>query len=167
MMKKLVACAAICLLSLGCSTTGGSKTQQQRIESGVYVASAIGTSIALQEHPEWRPGFELALNDLKILETQPADMVTLMAIITRLPVKELRSSQATLIIEGAIILLSDQFGTTEVAGVDDKVKDIRPYIIAIRRGIERGLTNNPVPNQPTSLSNTVPTTPVGDGVLVQ
>jgi len=70
---------------LGCKTTN---SQQSTIKLAAYV----GTSEALLQHPEWKPKFEIAASDLYTLESSTnIDAASILAIASRLPVKELKS----------------------------------------------------------------------------
>lgn len=106
-----------------------------KIQSAVYVAAYVGTSEALRAHPEWRGGFELASKELAILEAGKIDVLKLVEIVKRLPVKELKGDRARIIIDAATILLVDQIGATPL----EKLEDLKPIVTAIRRGIARGL----------------------------
>lgn len=118
-------------------------TTQQRIETGLKIAGQIGTGIALTEHPEWRNGFEKAVQDLKIIES--GDVVTiqhLLAIIQRLPVKELKSPNAILYIQSGILLLNE-FGVPNELPLEQSA-NVKSAAKSLREGIEFGLlTVNP------------------------
>lgn len=131
-MKPILS-IAIALLLVGCATT---PTQKQRIETAAKIAAFVGTREFLLEHPESRTGFETARDELLFLETQETlDWVTLLAVVQRLPVKELKSPQAQLIISAGIILLSDYGGSLPT----DKISELKPLAKSIREGIELGL----------------------------
>ena len=134
-MKNLLT-LALCLFCSCGTLINKDGTPTQRLQTLSYLAAYIGTSETLNQHPEWRVGFEKAAADLRILETQPFDVVTVMEIIKRLPVKELRSDRATLYINSATLLLTDNLSTDACTLVEDQ----KPIITAIRQGIERGLS---------------------------
>jgi hypothetical protein len=110
---------------------------QSRIKTSATLAAYVGTVETLRQHPEYRVGFDLASKELKALETGNVDAIALMEIVNRLPVKELKSSRAQMIITAATIILSDELGATPI----EKLNDLKPVVAAIREGIERGLAN--------------------------
>lgn len=121
----------------GCATTGGNGTTVQDFTPAIKTAAMVGTVYSLREHPEWAPAFKTAAADLAILETaEKIDFNTILAIVLRLPVKELQSPDARLAISGATILLSG-YGDKIVAL--EKLENLRPVAKALREGIELGL----------------------------
>lgn len=137
-MKKhilIFTVSIVILFSSGCASLN-SPQQQNRLENAAYIAAEFGTAEGLRAHPEWRGGFEQAVTDLKILEAGPIDLPALLEIVHRLPVKELKSDRAALLIDAATLLLTDQLGTASIGSLEDK----KPVVIAIRKGIERGLS---------------------------
>lgn len=130
---------ALCvLIPTGCSTLNG---QSPQLKSAALVAAYVGTAETLRAHPEYRAGFELAARELRVLEDGNVDALKLMEIVQRLPVKELKSDRATIIITAATILLTDQIGATPI----EKLNDLKPVVSAIRQGIEQGLGSSPPP----------------------
>ena len=137
-MKKVQALFALIgmlTLAAGCSTLSGS--QKARIHTGVTVAAYVGTVETLRAHPEYRLGFEAAALELKALEDGQIDTIKLLEIVNRLPVKELKSDRAQMIITAATIVLADEIGATPI----EKLNDLKPVVAAIREGIERGLAS--------------------------
>lgn len=139
-MKKtttsiLVAIAIVAFT--GCASM--SPQTQSRIQTGATIAAYVGTSETLRAHPEYRKGFEIAVAELKVLEIGPIDTVKLLEIVNRLPVKELKSDRAQMIITVATIVLADEIGATPL----EKLNDLKPVVTAIRSGIERGLAGSP------------------------
>jgi hypothetical protein len=134
---KSLAIAAIgslvMFILLGCASM--SQSQKSRLQTAATLAAYVGTVETLRAHPEYRIGFETAVIELKALEEGKIDTIKLMEIVNRLPVKELKSERATMIIGVATILLQDQLGTTPI----EKLDDLKPVVAAIRAGIERGL----------------------------
>jgi len=63
------------------------------------------------------------------------DLATLLAIVNQLPVKELKSSTAKIIITSATILLEDYAGSLPA----DRLAELRPLVSAIRQGLDLGL----------------------------
>lgn len=136
-MKSLPILAMITLLAAGCATT---PTGQRDIAPTIKTAAYLGTAYALVERPEWRKGFEEAVIDLKLVETgETIDLVTVLAIVNRLPIKELKNSKAQILITGAIILLGDYGASLP----PEQVEKIRPVAKAMREGIELGLGPRP------------------------
>lgn len=134
-MKKIQVGLALASLVLITGCANLSQTQQSRIQTGVKLAAYVGTAETLRAHPEYRKGFEVALVELKALEAGPIDVIKLLEIVNRLPVKELKSDRAQMIITAGTILLTDEIGATPL----EKLNDLRPVISAIREGVERGL----------------------------
>lgn len=125
-------------LSPGCSTLN--QTDSQRVASAAKVAAYVGTSTALRNHPEWLPNFINARNDLKVLETADSlDIAQILAIINRLPVKELKSDTAAIVITSATILISE-YGVSEIPL--EKLKQLQPIVTAIRQGIDLELATH-------------------------
>ena len=131
---SLLLIALFGVLAGGCSTLqNGGKSVVPAVKTATYV----GTFYALKEHPEWRPGFELARRELGMLgEAQTIDFTTVLSIVNRLPVEELKSPEATLIITGATILLTEYSG--DIIPLD-RVEDVRPIVKALYEGVALGL----------------------------
>lgn len=130
-------------LFTGCTTTGGGGIGHVITPTRVKAVAYLGTALALQQHPEYRQGFVLAVSELKLIETQDKiDFATVLAIIHRLPVKQLEGQNAVLYITAATLLLDDLGGSLDLS----KVEKVKPYVIGLREGIELGL----VPGAPTT-----------------
>lgn len=122
----------------GCA--GGPNAQQV----GMIVSEVIAkdaTYLALKKKPEWRDEFEIARADLNTLaqEDTPA-FDKLQEIVRRLPVKELKSEEAELLIGDLAILVK---GFTPNQGeiiYADQTEKLRGFIVALRDGIGQGLT---------------------------
>lgn len=131
----MVACcllAALCLFVAGCKTT----SQNQQLASAVKMAAYIGTSEYLLAHPEAKPKFEQAEQELFALSgAQQLDAVTLLAIAQRLPVKQLKSERAAIYVTAATVLLSD-YGATIPA---EQIKELQPIARAMGEGIALGI----------------------------
>lgn len=141
-MKSLKISAALFIASFafllaGCSTVGDHKVTVQDFAPGIKAAAFGGTYYALKEHPEWRPGFETAADELKTIYTSDKiDFATIMTIVQRLPVKELQSDNAKLAITAGTILLSG-YGNQIIEL--DRLENIKPVAQAIEEGIRLGL----------------------------
>lgn len=134
--------AAPIALALGLTGTMGCKSlpqdQTARIAGLAKVASYVGTAEALRSHPEWLPGFQVARDELTVLEAaEVIDYVTLIAIIQRLPVRELKGDRAILLITSATLLIQE-LGNPAIPL--DQVPQLRPIVSAIRQGIDLGLS---------------------------
>jgi hypothetical protein len=145
-MKQLTLGLLLCAfaLSIGCKigpayVEGQPETPTaEKLAPAVKTAAMVGTVYALKEHPEWRPHFVTAVSELAILENaETIDFPTIMAIVMRLPVKELQSDEAQLAITGATILL---------AGYGDRlvnlenVENVRLIAKSLREGITLGIS---------------------------
>jgi hypothetical protein len=131
----LAVCLGLVLCGQGCATFGDPGTSQ-RLASAAKVAAYVGTVEYLRAHPETRPAFELARDTLKTIEaSEHVDLATLLAVVNQLPIKELKSERATLIVTSATILITDFAGTLPV----DRLDELKPVASAIRQGIDLGL----------------------------
>jgi hypothetical protein len=127
----------ITLLAMsGCSTLSN-RTQGEKLAPIFKLAAYIGTAEALSQNPEWRQAFSDASQEITHLASQETiDFVTLYAAISKLPVKELKSDRATILITSANILLME-FSEGPVSL--DTVADLRKIAEAIRDGINIGI----------------------------
>jgi len=125
---------AFAIFFAGCASTP--QADAQRIQSAAKVAAFVGSSEYLRSHPETRAGFVLARDELLVIEnSEHVDLTTLLAIVNRLPVKELKSDRATLIVTAATMLLSDYAGSLPIERLDE----LKPVAKAIREGIDLAL----------------------------
>lgn len=136
-MRKTVPLLTImAMLCIGCQTPTG----QRDIAPAIKTAAYMGTAYAILENPSWRKGFEEAVFDLKLLEAaETIDFTMVLSIVNRLPVKELRSSKAAILITSATILLSDYGGSLPL----DQFEKLKLVVKAMREGIELGLGPTP------------------------
>lgn len=139
-MKKSISIAILGTIALagllwltGCASL--SPQGQARLANSANFAAYAGTVETLKYLPTKRSGFERAVADLKRLESGPIDIVALTEIVQRLDVKELKSTEAKIIISGVQLAVVTELGTTPL----DKVQNLKPIVTAIRSGIERGL----------------------------
>lgn len=125
--------AAAALLSTGCQTTA---SRSERVQTAAKLAAYVGTTEYLRARPETRPGFILAVEALKQIESaETVDLVTLLAVVNKLPTKELRSDRAQMLITSATILLSDFAGALPL----ERIGELKPVATSIREGVELGL----------------------------
>lgn len=138
-MKKLITIGMSCLallLTNGCAFRSGITSDPTNYGPKLKQVAFEGTQLVLSEHPEWREHFLTAADDLNVLANNPTiDLNSVLDIINRLPVKELKSRDARLAISGARLLLV--FANVEVPV--DKVEKIRPIVTNLRDGIQEGL----------------------------
>lgn len=131
MIQRFLPVLLILGLYAGCmSTPNGGRDYGPAIKTTV----GIGTSIAVREHPEWRPKFEMAAAELYLIEQlEKIDFLVVLSIVEKLPVKELRSDEARIVFSATTIWLS-VYGGPEVDVTKAKV-----IVTALREGIEIGL----------------------------
>lgn len=134
----LGAASLLCAMALnftGCHTL--TPADSARIATASKQAATIGTTEILKAHPEWRPQFQLAADELRQLASAPSIGVNdLLAIAQRLPVKELKSDTARLSFEGATLLISVIDVPTLPA---DRIAQLQPIAQAIADGIIAGM----------------------------
>lgn len=120
----------------GCATFTGEGATLRRVTTAAKVAANTGTFLYLQKHPETRPAFVLARDQLLIIEaSEHVDLAVLLSIINRLPVKQLEDPTAQLIISNTAILITQFAQNLPV----EKLDDLKPLAQAIREGIDLGL----------------------------
>lgn len=135
-MKSAILSTLLLAAACGCATPPHG---DRDIAPIVKTAAYVGTHYALVKHPEWKQDFELAANELRGLEnSETIDFVTILAIINRLPIKELKSDNAAIVVTSATILLSEYGG--RIVPVEQVAK-AKPIAAAIRQGIELALGN--------------------------
>lgn len=120
-----------------------------RVANVARQAAQDATINLTQQHPDWVPYFQTAETDLKALAAAPNPSLNdLLAIVQRLPVKQLKGSTAQLSFEGATLLLSavdiPQMPATAAA-------DIHVIAQAIADGVAAGLPAAPSTPPPTSV----------------
>lgn len=145
--KRLwIGALCLCLFAgSGCAVFKNPSTVQ-RIATSCKVAAFVGTSEYVRQHPESRSKFEAARDELHILATADVvDWVTLLAIVQRLPVKEVHTERATLIITAATILLSDYAGSLPL----NQQAELKVFAKALEDGVALGL------NQPQTQAGTL------------
>lgn len=127
--------AASTSLFSGCAVLKSPATAQ-RVATATKVASYIGASEYLRTHPETRPAFEIARDELKVIEgSEVIDFTVLLAIVHRLPVKELQSPRATMIVTASTILLTDYLGAIPT----DSGESLKLIAKNMRQGLDLAL----------------------------
>ena len=158
-MKKFISiilmATALGLTSLntGCVTTQN-QTQQQKIESGLLLASQLGGTLVLVKHPELRPGFVLAIEDLRMIEnsTNNVGVSHILVILQRLNVEQLESPEAVIYITSGILLLNQMNVQTELPL--EQSNNAKGMARAIRTGLEVAVSTVPPTPIPSSLIET-------------
>lgn len=139
-MKKTII-AVLCAVSLltitpGCALFSKTSTPEQKasdVQLLSYTAASIGTAIAIQENPELKPKFETAYTTLNTLvETKVITGLLLRDIISTLPVKELKSPNARIAIDGATYLYTASVGNQ--LNIENQ-----PMVMAAATGIRDGM----------------------------
>lgn len=119
----------------GCATPTNPDTVA-KIASAAKIAAYVGTKEYLGQHPEKKSDFLIARDALLVIETsEHVDLAALLKIVNQLPVKELKSPDAVLIITASTILLTDYTKQLPV----DQLDNLKPVAAAIREGIDLGL----------------------------
>lgn len=134
-MKKLTSLVVAASLMVGCVTPIKPDTSQ-RMQTAAKVAAYVGGKAYLDKNPNSRPAFELAQKELLSLsQAENLDWVTLLAVVNRLPVKELKNQEAQMIITVATITLSDYAGQLPL----DRLKELQPLAGALAEGLTLAL----------------------------
>ena len=134
-MKTLLPLLTLCAM-LGASGCTTHPPAASRAQSAARLAAYVGTADYLFTHPEARPAFVAASVALRQIETaESLDLPALLVVVQKLPVQELKSDRAILIVTAATLLLADYTGALPV----EQWNDLRPLARAIREGIELGL----------------------------
>jgi len=96
----------------------------------------VGATEYMRIHPETRPAFTLAKKELLTLsQAENLDWVTLLAVVNRLPVKQLENERAKMLITVATITLSDYAGALPL----DRLKELQPLAGALAEGLTLAL----------------------------
>ena len=138
MKKLLTICAVTGLFVAGCTTTPEGKTVPDvpRIAAITREAATIGTQETLIRRPEVKDKFIMVVAQLAVLETQGDITVeSLLAIVSQLPVNELKSDNARLAISGARLVVAAA-GWSDVTIV--RAEQLRPVVTALREGLIAG-----------------------------
>jgi hypothetical protein len=135
----IILTAALALFGLaitGCALFSKSATTDQKladVRNLALAASSIGTQEALAQNASWRPRFEDAERNLNaLIETKTVTGALLRNIVGSLPVKELRSKQAVILITEVTTLFDATVGTS--INVEQQ-----PYVLAFAQGLRDGL----------------------------
>jgi len=109
------------IVSSGCASNGRPAPITLAM---VKIAANSGASVAIADHPDWRPAFVMAHDELGIyLANGKLTGEQLADIMNRLPVKELKSNTARIIISSGVILfdvyISQATDVNKVAAIAD------------------------------------------------
>lgn len=109
--------------------------------SSIKVAANVGTAIALSDRQDWRPQFVLARDQLGTYLTNGSiSGEQLAAILAQLPVQELKSDTARIIISSATILFDDYIRQATDVNKLGAVKDVAQ---AIYDGLDAAIKATP------------------------
>lgn len=136
-MKNLIVGMLTLAILSGCALFSKTATEQQKANQ-IYLlskdAANIGTQAALVEKPKLRPQFETAWSNLVVLTAQTnVPLTDLNSLLSTLPVKELKSQKAQLVIGAATLL----FDSTVGSQVD--ISKAQPYVNAAATGVRDGM----------------------------
>lgn len=133
--KLLAVIAILGLTLLGCK----SASQQQSLEDSIEIVAQTAVGELLIEKPAWKPKFQEAATDLKILEATPnVTMANVIAIVQRLPVQELKSPRGRLYVSGGLLLLQKTGAALKLD--EDNSDKVQGVARALRTGIENAIS---------------------------
>jgi hypothetical protein len=152
--------ALVAPLLIGILFTGCAGRQIQSLEVRAKAVAWVATAEILESHPEWRPHFVQARDDLRILaDSHALGAVEVMAILHRLPVRELRSARGALYFGAAVLILEDAAGLMEIENPEWLRAAARGLIDGITLGLTR--TEEPDPGPETTRPPPMPPMPMG------
>lgn len=136
-----ILCVAFVIWLTGCASTGGlNPVVLQIADTSVEVIVKDVTHLTLQKKPEWRKDFETAYADVSVLAAQDkVDIATLAEIVNRLPVKEIKGTNAQLIISDVEIVVQKFAPNNGQIVSTEKYADAKAIATAIRDGLRIGL----------------------------
>lgn len=128
---------AACGLLIGCSSL-------PPVQNIATVANKLAHDVAveaLKQKPEWLDGFNQAVVDLQTIESHDQIDVSAVAdVIARLPVKQLKSSTAQMLIaDGAIVIELFTPNAGNLVQNAQTTADIKLVVAAIEQGLKRGI----------------------------
>lgn len=134
-MKKILSLSLVAVLFLtGCAST--TPQTSARVAKVAKLAAYIGTAEYLKAYPVSRPAFEVAHVELSNMAASPGiDMAQLLAVVQRLPVKNIQNDRVSMYITSSAIILSE-FGDKLPL---DRLAELQPVAQAIADGIGLGL----------------------------
>jgi hypothetical protein len=145
MLNKInaILLGVVLLFPLGCATSGPDKgkiTPQSAVPA-VKTATYLGTALTIREKPDVLDEFQMVHKQLVLLEAQKAiDWTSVVVVLNNLPVKELRGTNAQLIISSGMVLLNT-YANGALDPINKHIEDIHLIVKALREGIELGITD--------------------------
>lgn len=125
------------MLGAGCVTTGKNEPDPKQMSKLARLAAFNGTVIRLLNHPDDMEKFVSVRDTLQkqidLGEFSPAAFAVTMQM---LPINELRSTEAALVI-GSVLILWDEYAG-QITDLDEIIF-IRPVMIAVVDGLTRGI----------------------------
>jgi hypothetical protein len=131
--SALLACALI--TGAGCALLSGSATAEQKlsdVRNLSRAAASIGTQEAVLQNPMWLPRFILAKDQLaRLVASKTVTGALLRDVIASLPVRELKSDRAVIIIRQVTLLFDASGSQIDI--------EKQPYVLAAAEGILAGM----------------------------
>lgn len=143
-MKTFITLFLVLALLSGCATSSGQNegltdAKVKKIATVVELASYNGTYLFIENNPDKAKIFREVAKNLDILLEDEITLDKFLIIVSQLPIKELQSKEAKIIVNNSIVL----FGVfqDDLIKLDqlEQVKKLKPVILALKHGIERGL----------------------------
>ncbi|HEX9232711.1 MAG TPA: hypothetical protein VF849_01545 [Blattabacteriaceae bacterium] len=135
-MKNKITLLAAAVLLTNCAILNKDSTEVQKANDVYklsYMASSIGISAALKQKPEWKDDFNLAYSSLDVLvNNKKVTGILLREIISKLPIRELKSENAKIVIDNATMLFDLSIG--DKINIEDNI-----YVMAASKGIRDGM----------------------------
>jgi hypothetical protein len=142
-MNKIFCLFLSLFLIAGCATTpqnpGLTDAKVKKISQVVELAAYNGTFLFLQEKPENKYIFESVVKSLDILLEDEITLDKFLLIVKELPIKELKSRDAIIILDNMIIVFGIYQDDLIKLDKLEQVQKLKPVIISLRDGIKRGI----------------------------
>jgi hypothetical protein len=145
MRKKIIQYLLLTIaisMATGCATSDGpARDPVQEVAFWSYTAASVGATYALSENPAARPYFESAVKALDgFIATTNVNPLALHEALSQLPIKELKSTEARLLITTATIVYQ-RYGNELTI---DQTNYVGSVMRAVRDGLKLGLEQTPV-----------------------
>lgn len=141
-MKKLAplvisACLALFACSCGTARTTGTVDPYEEAAAVAELAAYVGTVVRLSSNPEERPIFEaVAIGLAAAIEAEDYDPVRFMEVLRDLPVRQIKSDEAAIIIGSSVILWERT--SRRILRLDTS-NSVKPILEAVYFGMRRAL----------------------------
>jgi len=139
-MKTLAALTLSVALLTGCQTPP-SGVNVARIASIANTAAYMGSALWLVDHPSDRPTFLLVKATLDgLIQDGQYDPLLFRDALAKLPVKELKGEKGAILIDASVLIFDlafQEYATT------DQATWLKPIMVAVRDGLQRGLDRVP------------------------